>query len=489
MTIKTLRRLAMLAAIPLIGSCGNLLEDANINKNNPSDIPLTGMLPSAEVALVYNNAADFSLRTSVFVQYISGIGGFAVNEDRYDFATSNFDGSWGKAYTNVLNNLSRIVKKAESTNAPRYAGVAKILTALALGTLTDAFGDIPYEEALNPDILAPGYESQEAIYARIQALLSAAVTDLQQTGGIAPGKEDLVYGGNVAQWTAAAWTLKARYALHLSGIDAQKAAQEALQFLYEGNTWRGIRNNDGDLDIVFGNSNNQASPWFTQNAGRPGWYGMGAYIVNLLNGNPPAVPVDPRRAAFAAPRPAPAPADTYVGALPGVPSAASNIAGERTYYGRNISPVSILSYPEAKFIEAEARLILNENDPLVKTALETAVRASFDKVASSADPFATPEKRDDYISKRVQLAGSFEQKLETVITQKYIALFLNPEAWTDYRRTGYPALSPATGGVTAINPTGGIPRRFAYPNSEANLNPKLPVKNSNLQTPKLWWDR
>ncbi len=479
----------MLAVIPLAGSCGNLLEDANINKNNPSDIPLAGMLPSAEVALVYNNAADFSLRSSVFIQYISGIGGFAVNEDRYDFATSNFDGSWGKAYTAVLNNLSRIIKKAENTNAPRYAGVAKILTAVALGTLTDAFGNIPYEEALNPDILAPGYESQEVIYGRIQTLLSAAITDLQQTAGIAPGKEDVVYGGNSAQWIAAAWTLKARYALHLSGVDAQKAAREALQFLYDGNTYRGIQNNDGDLDVVFGNSNNQASPWFTQNAGRPGWYGMGAYFVNLLNGNPPTIPVDPRRAAFAAPRPAPAPADTYVGALPGVPSAASNIAGERTYYGRSISPVSVLSYPEAKFIEAEARLILDENDPLIKTALETAVRSSFDKVTSTADPFASPEKKDDYINKRVQLAGSFGQKLETIITQKYIALFLNPEAWTDYRRTGYPSLAPATGGVTAINPTGAIPRRFAYPNSEANLNPKLPVKNSNLQTPKLWWDQ
>lgn len=478
----------IVTVMPVLFSCGKLLENTNDNKNNPSDIPLSGLLPSAEVAVTYNNAADFAIRSSIFVQHISGIGGFAVNDDKYDFSTSNFDGAWANAYGKSLNNLAQIIKKAETTGAPRYAGIAKVLTAFSLGTLTDAYGDVPYSEALNPEILAPSYESQESVYGKIQALLESAVTDLQQTTGVAPGNDDVIFKGNTAKWIAAAWTLRARYALHLSARNPQQAAQQALGFLYDGSTYRGIKDNDGDIAITFGTSNNQASPWFTQDAGRPGWYGMGGYLVDLLNGNPPAVPVDPRRAAFAAPRPSPAPPDTYVGAKPGVPVAASNIVGEKTYYGRNSSPVSLVSFAESKLIEAEARLLLDENDPLVQTALETAVKASFNKVTSATDPFASEQNREDYIQKRVQLSGDAEQKLETIITQKYIALYLNPEAWTDYRRTGYPDLTPATGGATAINPNGEIPRRFAYPNSEANLNPKLPVKNSDLQQPKLWWD-
>lgn len=417
------------------------------------------------------------------------MGGFAVNDDKYNFSTTNFNAPWGTAYTKVLNNLSIIIKKAESSNAPAYAGIAKVLTAVSLGTLTDAYGDIPYEEALNPAILAPHYETQEAIYSKIQLLLDTAITDLQKAGDITPGGDDVIFKGSTAKWVAAAWTLKARYALHLSKLNAQDAAQKAISYLYDNGTYRGIQNNDGDIAVVFGTANNQASPWFTQDAGRPGWYGMGYNLVNLLNGNPPETPVDPRRAAFAAPRPAPAAPNTYTGALPGVPSAASNIVGLNTYYGVNTGPVSILNYPEAKFIEAEARLILNPDDADIQTAFEQAVRASFAKVTSLSDTFATAAKQNEYISKVVVLTGSAELKKEKILTQKYIALYLNPEAWVDYRRTGYPVLSPATGGSNNINPNGEIPRRFAYPNSETTLNANMPFPLSDLQTPRLWWDK
>ena len=474
----------------LITSCSKQLENANINKNNPSDIPLAGLLPSAEVALAYNIAADFSIHSSIFVQQISGIGGFAVNDDKYSFSTTNFNGPWNDAYTKVLINLSIINKKANESDAPYYAGISKILTAISLGTLTDAYGDIPYDEALQSSVLAPHYEPQEKIYTTIQSLLDSAIINLTQIGTIKPATDDIIFKGDAAKWTAAAWTLKARYALHLTKLNATDAAQKALSYLYDGNIYRGIQNNDGDVAVVFGTANNQASPWFTQDAGRPGWYGMGAYLINLLNGDSASgIPVDPRRAAFAAPRPAPAAPNTYVGALPGVPIAASNIVGINTYYGISGGSVSILSFPESKFIEAEARLILNAADAQIQTSFETAVRASFAKVTSTKDTFATAQKQEDYISKEVQLTGTAEEKEEKIITQKYIALYLNPEAWTDYRRTGYPVLTPAVGGTSTINPNGQIPRRFPYPNSEATLNPNIPTTTSDLQTPRLWWDK
>ncbi len=473
----------------LAASCSKVLENANANKNNPSDIPLAGLLPSAEVALAYNIAGDFSIHSSLFIQQISGIGGFAVNDDRYNFSTGDFNGPWGKAYSKVLINAAIIIDKANALNAPNYAGIGRVLTAISLGTLTDAYGDIPYEEALQASILAPHYEAQEVIYNKIQNILDSAIINLSQTGTVKPGNDDIIFKGDAAKWTAAAWTLKARYALHLSKLNAKDAAIKALGYLYSGTAYRGIQNNDGDIAVTFGTANNQASPWFTQDAGRPGWYGMGAYFIGLLNGNTADAPVDPRRAAFAAPRPAPAAPNTYVGALPGIPSAASNIVGVNTFYGVNTGPVSIINYPEARFIEAEARLILNADDPQTQSSLEAAVRASFAKVTSAKDTFATAEKQEAYISKIVQLAGTTEQKKEKILTQKYLALYLNPEAWVDYRRTGYPKLSPATGGTSSINPNGEIPRRFPYPNSEATLNPNIPSGTTDLQSPRLWWDK
>lgn len=468
------------------------LEEVNIDPNKPKEVPLSGLLAGAEASLVYAYAADYSVKTSVFVQHISGIGGFAVNDDRYNLATSAFDGAWGKTYTNVLTELKLLDELATERSAPHYSGVARILRALAVATLTSAYGDIPYSQALNPDNLAPSYDSQESVYAAVQQLLSEGIDLLGQTSVLSPGNDDLTFKGNIERWRAVAWTLKARYALHLSKRNPTQAATNALSYLYDGGiggTYRGIASNEGDFEFVFGTANNQASPWYTQNAGRPGWYGMAYFFVSLLNGDPDnGVPVDPRRAAFANPMPPPAPANTYKGAKAGQPEGASNIVGTATYYGRANSPVSVVSYAESKFIELEARFILDPNDAGLQDLLEQAVTASFDKVTSPSDPFATGAKQAEYIASRAQLSGDPDDKLETIMTQKYIALFLNPEAWTDYRRTGYPQLGPAQGGSTALNPNGEIPRRFPYPNTEVLQNANVPTKESNLQEPRLWWD-
>lgn len=481
----------VIITIVLLPSCD--LEEVNVNPNKPNVVPLSGILSGAQVSLIYGYGSDYALKTAVFVQQVSGIGGFAVNDDRYNLAASAFDGPWSKTYTNVLIELKLLAEIAQQKNASHYAGVAKILSALSLGTLTSAYGDVPFSEALDPSILAPSYDAQEDVYVAVQNLLSEGIDLLNESSVISPGTDDLVYNGDPGKWKALAWTLKARYALHLSKIDPQSAANEALSYLYDGGvggTYRGITSNAGDLELTFGTANNQASPWFTQNAGRPGWYGMAHFFVSLLNGDSENdIPVDPRRAAFANPMPSPAPPNTYKGAKAGEPEGASNIVGLNTYYGRANAPISVVSYVEAKFIELESRLILNENDPGLQALLAEAITASFNKVTSATDPFAALDKRTAYIAKRAQLSGDFANKLALVITQKYLALYLNPETWTDYRRTGYPALEPATGGSTALNPNGQIPRRFAYPNSEVLQNKNVPTTTGNLQEPRLWWDQ
>jgi L-rhamnose isomerase len=149
----------------------------------------------------------------------------------------------------------------------------------------------------------------------------------------------------------------------------------------------------------------------------------------------------------------------------------------------------LISYSEAKFLEAEARIIINPADPKAQTALEAAVRASFSKVVSNAsDPYATAQKQNDYIAAKATLTGTYAADLKTIITQKYIALFLQPEVWSDYRRTGYPAIPLAANATHSANPEGQIPRRIPYPQNEQSLNRNTPA-NSTYQSPKLWWDQ
>ena len=65
-----------------------------------------------------------------------------------------------------------------------------------------------------------------------------------------------------------------------------------------------------------------------------------------------------------------------------------------------------------------------------------------------------------------------------IMTQKYIAMFTDPEVYNDWRRTGIPSLTPNTGSA--------VPTRFAYPDNEIRYNPNAPL--GVTQFDKVWWD-
>ncbi|GAO41915.1 SusD/RagB family nutrient-binding outer membrane lipoprotein [Flavihumibacter petaseus] len=472
------------------------LQKTNINPNASTETSISAVLTGAEVSLGFNAGVNAGLITNIYIQQVSGANGDAASFDNYTTNPSYFNTTWGGYYTGVLDELKIVQLTAAEKQLPYYGGIARVLTAYAFSTLTDIFGDIPYSHSLGGNAeVNPVFENQEAIYADLQQQLDLAIADLSRPAsdnlGALPSGDDVIFKGNTANWIATAYTLKARLALHLSKKDPTAAAT-ALSYLYDGGNYRGIKNLLGDAQVVFGVSATNANPYYQQNTTRPGWIGLGASFVNLLNGNevtdPNTTPesqfVDPRRAYFATPYPAGS--TTYKGSAPGVSGAFSLIG---SYYGVPTAPVVLLSFSEAKFIEAEARLIVDKDDPLAEAALQDAVRASFTKVISSTtDPYATLQKQADYIQAKANLTGDFQQDLKTIITQKYIALFLQPEVWVDYRRTGYPAIPLAQNATSSANPEGKIPRRIPYPQSEQSLNVNTPA-GSTYQSPALWWDK
>ena len=96
-----------------------------------------------------------------------------------------------------------------------------------------------------------------------------------------------------------------------------------------------------------------------------------------------------------------------------------------------------------------------------------------------------------------------EQKLEKIIIQKWIALFPNgQEAWTEWRRTGYPKLNPVmvnNGSSQGATKESGV-RRMIYPTSfyqtedgQAIYNAALLLLNNgqggeDKSSTRLWWD-
>ena len=473
------------------------LQEINVNPNASTDVSISAVLTGAEVALGFNVGVNAGLIANIYIQQASGANGDAASFDNYTTSSQYFNSTWKGFYGDVLDELKIVKTAAAQQQLPYYSGIARILSVYSYGTLTDLFGDIPYKESLyGNNITNPAYDKQEDIYKDLQAQLDSALLELGvpavNNKGALPASDDVIFGGNIDRWKSFAYTLKARYAIHLSKINSTGAAQQVLAALYDGSRYRGIADNSADAQVVFGASTTNANPFYQQNSNRPGWIGLGASFVNLLNGNavtddptrPEGPLVDPRRAYFATPYPVGS--ATYRGSAPGVPGAFSVIG---SYYGTATSPVILTSFAEAKFLEAEARWRINPADPLVKTSLEAAIRASFDKVISNnADPYATPEKQLAYITAKTTLKGESTADLNTLITQKYIALFLQPEAWSDYRRTGFPALPLAKNATSVANPEGKIPRRIPYPKNEVSLNIHTPA-GSGYQTPALWWDK
>lgn len=142
------------------------------------------------------------------------------------------------------------------------------------------------------------------------------------------------------------------------------------------------------------------------------------------------------------------------------------------------APSVLMTFSELNFILAEAVVdgdITGDAEAYFKAGID----ASFEK--NGLSPSAS----------FVEGLGSVTK--EKIMEQKYVALFgQGVEAWTEYRRTGYPVM-PAADPRAIFENDGIIPTRLPYPTTEYSLNREkldqgitLNGGPDNMQT-KLWW--
>jgi hypothetical protein len=274
--------------------------------------------------------------------------------------------------------------------------------------------------------------------------------------GLKPSVDDLIFGGDAGKWITAAHALKARYYLHLSKKSGDLDFDPVSEALAQ--TQLGFVSGEDDLEYIFGYSASEYSPFYS--------FTRLNYIVPhpTYTGLMSAL-VDPRR-------------DFLFKKKFGVATLNGN------FFTSPGSPIHMMTYYEQKFIEAEARLRQDENDPAAGEAFREAIHASLIKITGEA---VDTSVINAYVDAQGKLEGSFDEKLSNLIRQKYLALFCSIESWTDYRRTGYPVLTPNEGGDHNQNPGGGIPRRFAYPQTERLYNGNFPEYLPTLQD-RFWWD-
>lgn len=450
-----MKRILYICAVFFVAiSCD--LEEINKNPNVPNDVPLSTLLPPAQKGLADAQGGELFRINSIFAQQMEGISGRPQGYERYSPDEQFVGNPWSDFYVNSIVNLKIIETRAIEESSPHYAGVAKILQAQAFGILTDTWGDVPFfQSALGPDEINPAFDSQESIYNSIQGLLDEAILNLEEQESVfTPGADDLIYNGNIQNWIAAANMLKARYLMHTTKRDPA-AAEEALTLLNQAFT-----SSDQDFEYPYLGTGEDLNPigGFFENNESVIVDSDFTQLMDSLN--------DPRL-------------DFAFDILPF--TGGQRKPGE--YFASLDSELELAGYTEQLFLLAEARLRTSD-DTGAETALQKAIELSMNGISNGK---ITSELIDNYVSSNATLSGDFEADLEIIIREKYIALFTTPEPWSDFRRTGYPALEPNSGGVSGSNPNGEIPRRLIYPQSERLRNQNFPSTNPNMQD-RFWWD-
>lgn len=482
-----------IASFFLFLSCSDDFLDVNVPSNSKELDKLT--MNELLGPTIYHtvNAYYLAERTlGNYTQYFTGQTGGASG------ATS-LSGTWNEVYYKNLVNAFAIQEKAKKGNAPQFNAIANILVAMNIGLTTDCWDNIPYTEAAK-DLLfpKPKFDTQEFVYSSIDTLLKEAITILESNSfsgeSIIP-KNDLVYKGDLNKWLKLAYTLRARYKMHLSKVKGgATVATEALTYLAKG-----MSSNDDDFQLNYTSKN--INPWYSREVGAKKTGNnhdkIGDQLVNYMNGKDYAfttISTDPRLPVYAEINDDSSDWKGYVSGGEGKTydgTKANTDFKKDGFYTNKTAPIILVSYAEALFLKAEAEFLKNGGSATSKGATTDAYNAYLDGIKANMTKLGVSP--DQYIAESSIAVGESGLKLEHIMKEKYIANFLNPETFVDFRRYNFSQNVFKNLTLPADHLDSEFPNswlvRANYPSSEQQGNEKNVNTNKKAPTEPVWWDK
>ncbi len=434
-------KFALLLCLATI-SCENILDEGiNQDPNKPLSVPVTALLPAIEINIADVTGGDFSRFNCLLTQQVEGVERQWTSFNNYTGLTPNrFDTAWTNLYEEVFIELDILIAQSTENGFNHYLGIGEILKAYSLMLATDVWGDIPFTEAgQGLDNTSPAYDDQATIiYPAIFSLLQSGIENLQQGDGdfpVATNGGDVFYNGDIDSWIRAARAIRARAYLH-QGNYAQALVDAQASFTSRAD----------NLRFTY----NTAAPgqWFRFNDGRTGDIEFHPFMEGLMQG----LNDTDRLAIFS---------ETFVTDHPYLVDA----------FGQDL-----ISYREIKFIEAECLSRTSGGATAISEAYLAGIEASFEEVG------LTDAEYTAYIANTDVNPGVGSIELNPhIYTQKYIGLFVQPEVYNDFRRTGFPALTPTSGTQ--------VPVRWNYSSDELLFNTNTPgPSEADLFKPRVDWN-
>jgi hypothetical protein len=507
--MKNIIKYSLVAVVLLFStSCEKGLEKLNVNTTGFSALDPILQLNGAIVNASFQ-AGTLVYEVGIVQQVVSPNGGVLAGANFNVDNKSLGAPTWPTYYRNVIRNTHDIIVGLKTnTLRTNLYNMARIFQAYAFMVLTDTYGEIPYTDAgkgYDEAVLFPKYETQQFIYTDIIKELTEATAALNAAGIIESG--DLLYAGNIAQWKKFGYSLLLRAGMRLSKVDPVKAAA-TVQAAFTG----GVIMANADNAYVRHTSDYQQPIGNTLNGSEAAnFYLTKPFVDSLKNRN------DPRLAAIAV---------RYVGATTGPTQTTSNqntsaavqigvpmgfnnstIVGQATADGlasfydysqvdrrrmvKGAAPVFYVTAAQTQLLLAEALLNGYITTGTTKGYYDAGVTANMQQMATF-DPNSAIAAGDitTYLTN-----NPFNPAIARVQigTQYWIASFLNgPEAFANFRRTGYPALAPNPYSGKEI--TGAFIRRLTYPTSEisvntANVQAAIARQGPDNLDTRVWWDK
>jgi hypothetical protein len=405
-------------------------------------------------------------------------------------------------------NLREIIKLAESAAVPNNnaAAQAKVLLGFVFYDVTTLFGDAPFSEALNPDILYPKFETQQQIFEGIIDLADDALGQFDETSALKISDYDLFYKGDIAKWKKVARSLKLKVLMTMVDKDPTKAAAIG-QMMQEGGFISSAADN---FQISYANTAGRYNPKYGLNRqynNEQSFFGASKWVVDFMNPtNDPRLGIFFEKPAAATGFVAPAPAEEIDDAV--------HARINRNYHNAS-QPEVLFNYQEQLFYEAEvnARGLgvttdLAKANQLYKQAVEESVRfharqaQAATLITTGATNAAIAAAFTAAANTALAQAANFAESLpdlSSFATNRAAVKYIHFHHWVDkwdrpldaftqWRRSGpegdeVPALTLPPGA-----PAGGLFRRYEYPiTNEIAANPNAP-KDRIRYYEKMWFD-
>jgi hypothetical protein len=479
-------------------------SDIAINELDPVPLLNHAIWRSSPYHFRHTMIYEMAIVQHMVTPFGTSLAGGNYNQENFGIAQT----TWENIYGNVIKNTVDIIATYQDNNdRANIYNMARIIRVLGGMVLTDTYGDVPFSNAglgFIERIENPVYDSQESIYTGILSELEEATGALSTASRIESG--DVLYAGDITQWKRFGYSLMLRAAMRLTKVNPS-LAQEYVEKAVAG----GVLESNADNAMVRHSSNFTNFLGGELNGSEAANFYMTKPLVDFFQSN-----MDPRLEVMAV---------RYVGATSGsgqteavatrnpadqigMPlgydnntiAARAEADGVGSFYGysqfdRNtigsqIAPYFILTHAQTQFLLAEAAVrgwIGGDESGYFANG----IRAHMEQLEMHNGNLVIEETAiAAYIQAHPLEPGN---ELEQINTQYWVASLFNArEAFANFRRSGYPGLTPNPYPQSSIS--GDFIRRLTYHISEytnnlENINAAIDRQGPDKLDTRVWWDQ